>query len=77
MLRHKMSVWYAEGHDEELARKDAYEEYLRQVEQRGHIPANPPRVHLIRDNQIPGTRSRKKLSGFRVAVQGDIQPKPY
>jgi hypothetical protein len=73
-----MSIWYPPGHDEQLARQDAYEQWLREVDQRDHVMVNPPRVHLIQDKSNPArslARLGKVTKGFRVSVQGDIKPK--
>lgn len=78
MLMHKISVWFSPGHDEELARKEALENWLAEVDKRGHAPYAHPRIHLIRDSNIPAPRTsnRTKIAkGFRISVQGYILPK--
>lgn len=80
MLMHKMSMWFSPGHDEELARAEALEEWFQQVHKRGYqMPTNKhPRVHLIRDKNNPLSnpgRVGKRIAGFRVSVQGGIEPR--
>lgn len=80
MLLHKISIWYEPGHDEELARKDAREQWYREVEKRGHMPYENtnPRVHLVKDSSTPPIRTPNSAPikrGFRVSVQGYILPK--
>ena len=79
MLMHKMSMWFSPGYDEELARAEALEEWFQQIHKRGYRMAKNPRVHLIHDtsNPVRGASSRvgKKVPGFRVSVQGAIEPR--
>jgi len=79
MLRHRMSVWFQPGHDEELARAEALEEWFQQVFKRGYEMAKHPRVHLVqeRSGEIRGTSAAnraRRMPGYRVCVQGDIKP---
>jgi len=77
MLKHKMSIWFKLEHDEELARKEALENWYIQIDQRGYSAPHPPKVSLVRDNRLirPHTSNGTQAMGFRVAVQGDITPK--
>lgn len=74
MLRHKMSLTFKRGHDIELAKKEAREQWMREVEGRDHDPAREPYVRVIHTEQNPVSRSADR-GFFRVSVIGDIVPK--
>ena len=75
MLKHKMSIWFQPGHDEELARAETLEEWFQQVHEKGYMMDKNPRVQLIHDRSNPVRGTKRNTSGFRVSVIGDIKPR--